>query len=63
MTYGVVWFKRDLHLADHAALAAAARQGPVLCLYIVEPSLWAQPPPANRSAGYKSVLLLGVRYS
>ena len=43
MTYRVVWFKRDLRLHDHAALVHAARQGPVLCLYIVEPQLWAQP--------------------
>ena len=43
MTYRVVWFKRDLRLHDHAALAHAARQGPVLCLYIVELALWAQP--------------------
>ncbi|KAI5915800.1 cryptochrome/deoxyribodipyrimidine photo-lyase family protein [Thauera sp. 2A1] len=43
MSYQVVWFKRDLRLHDHAALAQAAARGPVLCLYIVEPSLWAQP--------------------
>ena len=43
MTYRVVWFKRDLRLHDHAALAHAARLGSVLCLYIVEPGLWAQP--------------------
>ena len=43
MTYRVVWFKRDLRLHDHAALVHAASQGPVLCLYIVEPDLWAQP--------------------
>ena len=43
MTYRVVWFKRDLRLHDHAALAHAAALGPVLCLYIVEPDLWAQP--------------------
>jgi len=43
MSYSVVWFKRDLRLADHAALSAAACQGPVLCLYLIEPSLWAQP--------------------
>jgi deoxyribodipyrimidine photo-lyase len=43
MTYGVVWFKRDLRLHDHAALNQALAVGPVLCLYIVEPSLWAQP--------------------
>lgn len=41
MTYSVVWFKRDLRLHDHAALTAAASRGPVLCLYIVEPSMWA----------------------
>ena len=39
----MVWFKRDLRLHDHAALVHAARQGPVLCLYIMEPDLWAQP--------------------
>jgi len=43
MAYTVVWFKRDLRVEDHAPLLEAARQGPVLCLYVVEPSLWAQP--------------------
>ena len=43
MAYTVVWFKRDLRVHDHAPLAHAARQGPVLCLYVIEPSLWAQP--------------------
>ncbi len=43
MTYSVVWFKRDLRAADHRALTEAARRGPVLCLYVVEPSLWLQP--------------------
>lgn len=48
MSYGLVWFKRDLRLADHAAFAAAARRGPVLCVLIVEPSLWAQPDAARQ---------------
>ena len=43
MSYRVVWFKRDLRWHDHAALAQAAQGGPVLCLYILEPSLWRQP--------------------
>jgi deoxyribodipyrimidine photo-lyase len=43
MTYSVVWFKRDLRVADHAPLAAAAARGPVLCLYVIEPSVWAAP--------------------
>ena len=37
----VVWFKRDLRVVDHAPLAEASRRGPVLPLYIVEPSLLA----------------------
>ena len=36
-TYRVVWFKRDLRVHDHAALAQAAAHGPVLCLYVLEP--------------------------
>ena len=34
----VVWFKRDLRVHDHHALAAACRDGnPVLCLWVYEP--------------------------
>ena len=43
MSYRTVWFKRDLRWNDHAALAHAARLGPVRCLYVLEPDLWAQP--------------------
>jgi deoxyribodipyrimidine photo-lyase len=43
MSYSVVWFKRDLRVVDHEALALALRAGPVLCIYLVEPSLLAQP--------------------
>ena len=40
----VVWFKRDLRLADHAPLAAAIeRSEPLLLLYIVEPTLLGDP--------------------
>jgi deoxyribodipyrimidine photo-lyase len=40
----VVWFKRDLRLADHAPLAAAIERGePLLLLYIVEPMLLRDP--------------------
>ena len=48
MTYRVVWFKRDLRVHDHAPLHAAAQQGPVLCLYLIEPSLWRQPDAATQ---------------
>jgi len=48
MAYSLVWFKRDLRLHDHAALADAAAHGPLLCLYVIEPSLWAQPDAARQ---------------
>ncbi|CAN5739234.1 deoxyribodipyrimidine photo-lyase [soil metagenome] len=48
MSYSVVWFKRDLRLHDHAALYHAAQRGPVLCLYVVEPAIWAAPDAANQ---------------
>jgi len=38
----VVWFKRDLRVHDHAALAAAAGE-PVVPLYVVEPDYWQLP--------------------
>ena len=48
MSYSVVWFKRDLRIADHAALHAAAQRGRVLCLYVIEPSCWAHPDAAHQ---------------
>lgn len=45
----ILWFKRDLRITDHPALAAAAAAGqPVLPLYIVEPELWQQPEASGR---------------
>ncbi len=43
MRYSLVWFKRDLRWHDHAALAHAAKLGPVRCIYVIEPELWQQP--------------------
>lgn len=48
MALQVVWFKRDLRLADHRPLVEAARRGPVLPLYIAEPELWQQPDSSAR---------------
>lgn len=36
----VVWFKRDLRLKDHQPLSVATKSGPVLAIYVVEPSIW-----------------------
>ena len=39
----LLWFKRDLRVVDHDALANAMQKGPVLAVYILEPALWQQP--------------------
>jgi len=43
MSYSIVWFKRDLRLHDHVPLTNALKHGPILCLYIIEPTLWSAP--------------------
>ncbi|MBB6228562.1 deoxyribodipyrimidine photo-lyase [Polymorphobacter multimanifer] len=51
----IVWFKRDLRVHDHAPLtaaAAAASGRPVLPLYIIEPSLWAQADMSGRQFAF-----------
>lgn len=35
----IVWFRRDLRIQDHAALAGAAAAGPILPIYVAEPCL------------------------
>ncbi|MBI1173348.1 deoxyribodipyrimidine photolyase [bacterium] len=44
----IVWFKRDLRVQDHAALAEAAARGPVLPIYIAELGFWAEPDASAR---------------
>jgi len=39
----LVWFKRDLRVRDHVPLCMAARLGPVVCVYVEEPSQIEQP--------------------
>lgn len=39
----LVWFKRDLRVLDHRPLYEACQRGPVLPLYIVEPSIVQAP--------------------
>jgi deoxyribodipyrimidine photo-lyase len=52
MSYRVVWFKRDLRVQDHWPLFEAAHRGPVVCLYVIEPLLWAQPDAAAQHYGF-----------
>ncbi|WP_223428382.1 FAD-binding domain-containing protein [Tateyamaria pelophila] len=44
----VLWFKRDLRVQDHPALALAAAHGEIVPLYIYEPDYWAQPDVSGR---------------
>jgi deoxyribodipyrimidine photo-lyase len=46
--FQVVWFKRDLRIQDHRPLAEAAKRGPVIPLFVVEPELWRQPDASAR---------------
>ncbi|OBP14212.1 hypothetical protein A5320_16385 [Rheinheimera sp. SA_1] len=48
MTVQVVWYKRDLRLADHRPLVAASQSGPVLCLYVLEDAYWQLAETSNR---------------
>ena len=44
----LVWFKRDLRILDHDALARAAAAGPVLPLLVIEPDWWTLPDASGR---------------
>jgi deoxyribodipyrimidine photo-lyase len=57
----IVWFKRDLRIHDHRPLVEAAKAGPVMALYIVEPEYWAQPDTSARQWDFirESLVSLG----
>jgi deoxyribodipyrimidine photo-lyase len=57
----LVWFKRDLRVADHAPLSRAAERGRVLPLYVAEPGLWQQPDMAARHWAFIAESLLQLR--
>lgn len=57
----LVWFKRDLRVTDHPALALAAAQGDVLPVYVVEPELWAQPDASRRHWDFLTESLTALR--
>jgi len=57
----LVWFKRDLRVADHPALALAAGMGAVLPVYIVEPEYWALPDTSARQWAFAEDCLTDLR--
>ena len=53
MALDVVWFKRDLRIHDHRPLADACASGRTpVCLYVIEPELWAQPEYSGRQYAF-----------
>ena len=59
----VVWFKRDLRIRDHRPLSEAAARGPVLPLYIYEPSMWCAPDSDARHWAFVRRSLVELRHS
>ncbi len=57
----LLWFKKDLRLNDHAALARAAALGPVLPLYVVEPKLWYEPDMSGRQFAFLRECVAALR--
>jgi deoxyribodipyrimidine photo-lyase len=57
----ILWFKRDLRVQDHPALTHAARLGPIIPLYIVEPELWAEPDASGRQYAFLCECLESLR--
>ncbi|MGP9788419.1 FAD-binding domain-containing protein [Roseinatronobacter sp. NSM] len=55
----LVWFKRDLRVQDHPALAAAGAC--VLPVYIIEPDYWALPDTSARQWGFTAQCLHDLR--
>ncbi len=45
----VLWFRRDLRLADHPALVEACADGEVLPLFVLDPALWGPAGPSRRA--------------
>jgi len=45
----VMWFRRDLRLADNPALLEACADGPVLPLFVLDPALWGPSGPVRRA--------------
>jgi deoxyribodipyrimidine photo-lyase len=61
-TPAVLWFRRDLRLSDHPALAAAAEGGrPVLGLFVLDPTLLKPAGPARLAFLYRCLRELDRR--
>ncbi len=59
--FQIVWFKKDLRTVDHPALFEAAKRGPVLPLFIVEPDIWSGPDMSARQWDFARECLTELR--
>ena len=57
----IVWFKRDLRIADHAPLVEAAAHGAVLPLYVIECGYWREPDVSSRQLAFVRECLSELR--
>ncbi len=62
----LLWFKRDLRISDHPALAHAAELGAesgasILSVYIVEPAYWALPDTSARQYAFTEECVAALR--
>jgi len=57
----LVWYKRDLRVQDHPALALSVGAAGGLPLYIVEPALWALPEKSARQWAFEAETLTCLR--
>jgi deoxyribodipyrimidine photo-lyase len=59
----VVWFKRDLRVADHVPLVRASRAGPVLPLFVFEPEMMQASDYSKQHFGFVKECLLSIQQS
>lgn len=52
MTLHVLWYRRDLRIVDHPALQAAARQGQVLPVFVLDRHLLFHPETASARVAF-----------
>ncbi len=57
----LLWFKRDLRVQDHPALAHAAALGPLLPLFVVEPEYWELPDVSGRQWAFLAETLTALQ--
>jgi deoxyribodipyrimidine photo-lyase len=58
MCAAVLWFRRDLRLSDHPALLAAAQEGPVVALFVLDDALRGPSGPARIAFLYRTLRAL-----